>query len=89
MNNILNLFKPEAIGVSVKENQDPVPAFIDKLSSGEDLKIKIQTNNDNVIMKLVGHNLKSVTDDDDGRITTFNNQIYIKIHFNIYKNTKI
>ena len=40
-------------------------------------------------MKLVGHNLKSVTDDDDGRITTFNNQIYIKIHFNIYKNTKI
>ena len=51
MNNILNLFKPEAIGVSVKENQDPVPAFIDKLSSGEDLKIKIQTNNDNIIIQ--------------------------------------
>ena len=33
MNTILNLFKPQAIEVSVKENQDPVPAFIDKLSS--------------------------------------------------------
>nr|BBK20410.1 hypothetical protein CcuCCAP97952_p151 [Cryptomonas curvata] len=51
MNTILNLFKPEAIGVSVKENQDPVPAFIDKLSSGEDLKIKIQTSNDNIIIQ--------------------------------------
>jgi hypothetical protein len=51
MNTILNLFKPEAIGVSVKENQDPVPAFIDKLASGEDLKIKIQTSNDNIIIQ--------------------------------------
>ena len=51
MNTILNLFKPQAIEVSVKENQDPVPAFIDKLSSGEDLKIKIQTNNDNIVIQ--------------------------------------
>ena len=39
MNTILNLFKPEVIKASVKENQDPVPSFIDKLSSTEDLKI--------------------------------------------------
>jgi hypothetical protein len=51
MNNILNLFKPEVIEISLKGNQDPVPSFIDKLSSGEDLKIKIQTSNDNIIVK--------------------------------------
>jgi len=51
MNTILNLFTPEATKVSLKENQDPVPAFIDKLSSGEDLKIKIQTSNDNILIQ--------------------------------------
>jgi hypothetical protein len=51
MNTILNLFKPETIEVSVKENQDPVPAFIDKLSSGKDLKIRIQTSNDNILIQ--------------------------------------
>ena len=51
MNTILNLFKPEAIEISLKGNQDPVPAFIDKLSSGEDLKIKIQTSNDNILIQ--------------------------------------
>jgi hypothetical protein len=50
MNTILNLFTPEVIKASVRENQDPVPSFIDKLSSGEDLKIKIQTNNDNIVI---------------------------------------
>ena len=48
MNIILNLFKPEA--VELKGSLDPVPSFIDKLSSGEDLKIKIQTNNDNILI---------------------------------------
>jgi hypothetical protein len=51
MNTILNLFKPEVIEVSLKDNQDPVPVFIDKLSSGEDLKIKIQTSNDNILIQ--------------------------------------
>ena len=51
MNTILNLFKPEVIKASVRENQDPVPSFIDKLSSAEDLKIKIQTNNDNIVIQ--------------------------------------
>lgn len=51
MNTILNVFKPEAIEVSLKDTQDPVPAFIDKLSSGEDLKIKIQTSNDNILIQ--------------------------------------
>jgi hypothetical protein len=51
MNTILNLFKPEAIEVSLKDTQDPVPAFIDKLSSGEELKIKIQTTNDNILIQ--------------------------------------
>ena len=51
MNTILNLFKPEAIEISLKGNQDPVPAFIDKLSSGENLNIKIQTSNDNVLIQ--------------------------------------
>jgi hypothetical protein len=51
MNTILNLFKPELIEVSLKDNQDPVPVFIDKLSSGEDLKIKIQTSNDNILIQ--------------------------------------
>ena len=51
MNTILNLFTPEPIEISLKGNQDPVPAFIDKLSSGEDLKIKIQTSNDNILIQ--------------------------------------
>ena len=42
MNTILNLFKPEGVSLTIKETQDPVPSFIDKLSAGEDLKIKIQ-----------------------------------------------
>ena len=51
MNMILNLFKPEAIQVTLKGSLDPVPSFIDKLSSGEDLKIKIQTTNDNILIE--------------------------------------
>ena len=50
MSIILNLFKPEAVEVVVKGNSDPVPSFIDKLSSGDDLKIKIQTTNDNILI---------------------------------------
>ena len=41
MNTMLNLFAPETIQTTLKGNQDPVPSFIDKLSSGENLKIKI------------------------------------------------
>lgn len=51
MNTILNLFKPEVIEISLKGNQDPVPSFIDRLSSAEDLKIKIETSNDNITIK--------------------------------------
>ena len=51
MNMILNLFKPEAIQVTLKGSLDPVPSFIDNLSSGEDLKIKIQTTNDNILIE--------------------------------------
>ena len=51
MNTILNLFTPEAIEITLKGNQDPVPSFIDKLSSGENLKIKIQTSTDNILIQ--------------------------------------
>jgi hypothetical protein len=51
MNTILNLFKPEGVSLNIKETQDPVPSFIDKLSAGEDLKIKIQSNTDNVFIQ--------------------------------------
>jgi len=51
MNTILNLFKSEVLDISLKGNLDPVPCFIDKLSSGEDLKIKIQSNTDNVFIQ--------------------------------------
>ncbi len=51
MNTILNLFKPEGVSLTIKETQDPVPSFIDKLSAGEDLKIKIQSNTDNVFIQ--------------------------------------
>ena len=50
MNIILNLFKPEPLEVMLKGSSDPVPSFLDKLSSGEDLKIKIQTANDNILI---------------------------------------
>lgn len=51
MNIILNLLKSEGVTLNLKENQDPVPSFIDKLSAGEDLKIKIQSNTDNVFIQ--------------------------------------
>jgi len=51
MNMILNLFKPESLQINLKGNQDPVPSFIDKLSSGENLKIKIQSNTDNLLIQ--------------------------------------
>ena len=51
MNMILNLFKPEAIQVTLKGSLDPVPSFIDKLSSGENLKIKIQSSTDNLLIQ--------------------------------------
>jgi hypothetical protein len=51
MNTILNFFKPEGVSLNIKETQDPVPSFIDKLSVGEDLKIKIQSNTDNVFIQ--------------------------------------
>jgi hypothetical protein len=51
MNMILNLFKPESLQINLKGNQDPVPSFIDKLSSGENLKIKIQSSTDNLLIQ--------------------------------------
>jgi hypothetical protein len=51
MNTMLNLFAPETIQTTLKGNQDPVPSFIDKLSSGENLKIKIQTTSDNILIQ--------------------------------------
>jgi hypothetical protein len=51
MNMILNLLTPESVQLNLKENQDPVPSFIDKLSSGENLKIKIQSSTDTLLIQ--------------------------------------
>lgn len=51
MNTVLNLFKYQSIEIGLKENQDPIPSFIDKLSSGENFKIKIQSSTDNIFIQ--------------------------------------
>lgn len=51
MNTIFNLFKPEGTEISLNKNQDPIPSFLDRLSSGEGLKIKIQSSTDNIFIQ--------------------------------------
>lgn len=51
MNNIINWFYKEVGIRHASETKDPVPVLLDKLSSGDQIKIKIQNNNDNVIIQ--------------------------------------
>jgi hypothetical protein len=47
MTNLLHWFRPT---FNIKTIQDPIPELINKMSSGEDVKIKIETNNDNILI---------------------------------------
>jgi Tic22-like family len=47
MTNLLHWFRPT---FNIKTIQDPIPELINKISSGEDVKIKIETNNDNIVI---------------------------------------
>ena len=47
MTNLLHWFRPT---FNMKTMQDPIPELINKISSGEDVKIKIETNNDNIVI---------------------------------------
>jgi hypothetical protein len=51
MNNIISWFHKEVGIMNIAETNDPVPMLLDKLSSGDQIKIKIQNNNDNVIIQ--------------------------------------
>lgn len=51
MPNIISWFHNEAGSTNLVETKDPVPMLIDKLSSGNQIKIKIQNNNDNVLIQ--------------------------------------
>ena len=47
MTNLLHWFRPT---FNIKTMQDPIPELINKISSGEDVKIKIETNHDNIVI---------------------------------------
>ena len=47
MTNLLHWFRPT---FNIKTIQDPIHELINKISSGEDVKIKIETNNDNIVI---------------------------------------
>jgi hypothetical protein len=55
MTNIISWFHKEVGIMNVAETKDPVPMLLDKLSSGDQIKIKIQNNNDNIFIQ---HNKK-------------------------------
>lgn len=51
MNNILSWITYDVKNINLRNFEDPVPTFIEKLSSTEELKIRIQTNNDNTFIQ--------------------------------------
>jgi hypothetical protein len=51
MTNIMSWFHKEVGIMNVAEPNDPVPMLLDKLSSGDQIKIKIQNNNDNIVIQ--------------------------------------
>lgn len=51
MTNILSWITHDVTNINLKSFEDPVPTFIEKLSSTEELKIRIQTNNDNIFIQ--------------------------------------
>lgn len=60
MTNILNWITNDVQNINLKSFEDPVPTFIEKLSSTEELKVRIQTNNDNTFIQN-GKRLNSLT----------------------------
>nr|BDA99263.1 hypothetical protein [Cryptomonas sp. NIES-3952] len=50
MINTINWFHNE-FGNKLIDTRDPVPDFLDKLSSGDQIKIKIQNHNDNILIQ--------------------------------------
>jgi len=51
MTNILSWFHKEIQNNNLMEAKDPIPVLLDKLSSGDKIKIKIHNNNDNVLIE--------------------------------------
>jgi len=51
MTNVLNWITHDVQNINLKSFEDPVPTFIEKLSSTEELKVRIQTNNDNTFIQ--------------------------------------
>ena len=60
MNNILSWITHDIKDINLKNFEDPIPTFIEKLSSPEELKIRIQTNNDNTFIQS-GKRVNSLT----------------------------
>jgi hypothetical protein len=60
MNNILSWITHDIKNINLKSFEDPIPTFIEKLSSPEELKIRIQTNNDNTFIQS-GKRVNSLT----------------------------
>jgi hypothetical protein len=60
MNNILSWITHDIKNINLKNFEDPIPTFIEKLSSPEELKIRIQTNNDNTFIQS-GKRVNSLT----------------------------
>lgn len=50
MTNLISWFNKE-FGNTLLDTKDPVPDFLDKLSSGDQIKIKIQSHNDNIVIQ--------------------------------------
>jgi hypothetical protein len=51
MTNIVSWFHKEIQNNNLMEAKDPIPVLLDKLSSGDKIKIKIHNNNDNVLIE--------------------------------------
>lgn len=60
MTNIISWIAHDIKNIDLKSFEDPIPTFIEKLSSTEDLKIRIQTNNDNTFIQ-TGKKVQSLT----------------------------
>nr|YP_009420259.1 hypothetical protein [Cryptomonas curvata]ASO75747.1 hypothetical protein [Cryptomonas curvata] len=51
MTNTINWFHEGVRGINLTETKDPVPVLLDRLSSSDEVKIKIQSNHDNLIIQ--------------------------------------
>ena len=71
MTNILSWIAHDVRDINLKSFEDPIPTFIEKLSSTEELKIRIKTNNDNTFIQS-GKRVSSLTISHDWSKENFN-----------------